>query len=584
MPASLLQRVVPQELSYEEKRILQEQLEKELDDCSEVQDSYKNKVQKFMLIHDIWSITDINYQTRVDYQEFLKTEVSRSSVNIYLKGFDRIKQHSIRKQMQTLEGRRNLQLKFENQILFLPYHPEQKLAMQFDNSTKKESLVWDFQLDAPEVMKRQIFDVLHYIIGQYENGKSRRRNLVALRKFYDFCVKEQIEDIEYLEMEQIQRYKESLSTQRELEANLRIVDIGRKAIFVESAEINWNANVWYMERFHFEKTRINPSRPVESISFLEVAQKKNRKILQQYMKYCLGITHLSINNLRSEFIVVRRFLIWMDKNDLPSVCDVTNNDMERYFTSLDEKEIQADTYNKEIICILHFYDYLRTREFIKEIPFCEQYYLKKTVQRHHDRSLTEQAFTDILQKLHYFPEELRLMFLHLWGIGLRASEVCTLKGNAYYVQGRDTWIQIYQIKMKNYKRIPIPAAIYKLMKAYLKKYQIKPEDYIFKNRKGGAYCYGTFRKRMLEQCAQNGIRQGDYLFQSHAYRHTIATVFYDSGVSIQGVRDYLGHEYEEMTRQYIDYMPKKISKANEEYFCKTENSLSADLKRCKRGK
>ncbi|EKC71517.1 hypothetical protein LEA_07220, partial [human gut metagenome] len=30
----------------------------------------------------------------------------------------------------------------------------------------------------------------------------------------------------------------------------------------------------------------------------------------------------------------------------------------------------------------------------------------------------------------------------------------------------------------------------------------------------------------------------------------------------------LGHDYEEMTRQYVDFMPKKIEKANEEYFKK----------------
>lgn len=60
------------------------------------------------------------------------------------------------------------------------------------------------------------------------------------------------------------------------------------------------------------------------------------------------------------------------------------------------------------------------------------------------------------------------MYLHLWSIGLRISEVCTLKGDAYYIQGRDAWIQVYQIKMKSYKRIPIPDALYKLMKEYLK--------------------------------------------------------------------------------------------------------------------
>ena len=75
---------------------------------------------------------------------------------------------------------------------------------------------------------------------------------------------------------------------------------------------------------------------------------------------------------------------------------------------------------------------------------------------------------EILKKLYLFPERLRCMFLHLWCLGLRASEVCTLKGNAYYQQGEDYWIQVYQVKMKNYKRIPIPQALYQIMKVYLK--------------------------------------------------------------------------------------------------------------------
>lgn len=46
---------------------------------------------------------------------------------------------------------------------------------------------------------------------------------------------------------------------------------------------------------------------------------------------------------------------------------------------------------------------------------------------------------------------------------------------------------------------------------------------------------------------------------------------------LQSIRDYLGHDYEEMTEQYIDYMPKKIEKASEEYF--SQHSLVACLKR-----
>lgn len=74
------------------------------------------------------------------------------------------------------------------------------------------------------------------------------------------------------------------------------------------------------------------------------------------------------------------------------------------------------------------------------------------------------------------------------------------------------------------------------------------------------------------------LRQKEYLFRSHDYRHGVATRFYDSGVSIQGVRDYLGHAYEEMTRQYIDYMPDRIDRTSGEFFAKPGNSLMACLK------
>lgn len=68
------------------------------------------------------------------------------------------------------------------------------------------------------------------------------------------------------------------------------------------------------------------------------------------------------------------------------------------------------------------------------------------------------------------------------------------------------------------------------------------------------------------------------MFQSHDYRHGVATYFYDNGVSLQGVRDYLGHADEEMTQQYVDFMPKRIDRANQQFFTKQGNSLATCLK------
>ena len=42
-------------------------------------------------------------------------------------------------------------------------------------------------------------------------------------------------------------------------------------------------------------------------------------------------------------------------------------------------------------------------------------------------------------------------------------------------------------------------------------------------------------------------------------------------VSIQGVRDYLGHSSENMTKQYIDFMPERIVSAEDKYFSKNQS-------------
>lgn len=246
---------------------------------------------------------------------------------------------------------------------------------------------------------------------------------------------------------------------------------------------------------------------------------------------------------------------------------------------MQDKKLDAKGYNERVLQITYFIRFLTVKRYLKPIPFYPEYYYQKVMPVHHNRSVKDEVSREIIRNLKNFPEHLRCMFLHLWCLGLRASEVCTLKGDAYYWQGKDSWIKIYQVKMKSYKRIPIPKALYDVMKVYIEKHKIGPDEYIFKNKKGGAFLYHTFRQQMLKYCEINQIQNGEYLFQSHDYRHTVATIFYDSGVSLQSIRDYLGHLYDEMTRQYIDYMPKKVEQANTEYFLKKGNDLAARLKK-----
>lgn len=569
MPACLLEQTAPQEDTGEKR----ERLRREIEGCTGAGVVYRRRIRLFMEEHGIWRIEELYYGWRNVFAEELRGTVETRYHSRYLKSFDRIKQYDMRKQVRLQASGKNRRYPYEDRLLFLPYHPAQELVERMDACPEKPEWVWDFSKKAPGKMKRQVFDILNHFLKEEQNGDTLRRHLRGLWRFYQFCVKAQVEDIEQMGLEQTEEYQKQARKEGQLRA-VGIVDICRRVLFLQAKEIHWDADVWYLERLCLQPERMDPSSPVGSLSFIEVTHGGNRKLLKKYMQYGLGLTDLSLKYLRKEFVGVRSFLEDLEQD----ACTMTEGQIRNYFQGLQEQQVQPETFNWRIMSLQHFYNFLQARKYVDRVPFHVDYYLKKTQLQHHDRSVDEKAADEILKKLHRFPENLRMMYLHLWGIGLRVSEVCTLKGDAYYIQGRDTWIQVYQIKMKTYKRIPIPAAVYQLMQVYLKKHRIAADSYVFQNKQGGAYQSGTFRSQMIRCCRELGIQGGEYVFRSHDYRHGVATYFYDSGVSIQGVRDYLGHAYEEMTRQYIDYMPDKLDQSNKKFFSKPGNSLMARLK------
>lgn len=579
MPAYAIQRVEPQENRF---LALPSRIGEELDACAEIDGVGKNKLKRFLLEKGVQSITELDYPLRQAYKEYLEYNQCIKQTERYLLAFDRVKQYSVREQMQTLAGRMQCQWRLESGILFIPYHPDQALAMEFDSVRNKSNMVWDFSRPCPQRVKEQIFITLNAIMETFKEPRRREQRLSGLQTLYNFCTEKEISDIEKMDAAQVQeydayldRYSTSESRKQQLLPSLNFC---RKTTFLQSEEIHWDANVWYLERLHLPKNRVNPSSSFSSVSFLEITRPLTRRYAQEYMKYQMGITGQAVSTMVIKYGGIRNFLTWLCERDRDaSGCEPDL--MDKYIKELQEQDISAKTFNEYLTGMAQFFRFLVVRGYMEKVPFRIEYYQKKILPKHYDRSVSPEVCEEMLSKLHLLPEHLRCMYLHLWTLGLRISEVCTLKGNAYYRQEQDAWIQVYQIKMKNYKRIPISDGLYKIMQVYIRKNNIGPDDYLFTNRNGGPYRSGTFRQQMKKFCQDNEVEGGDYLFQSHDYRHTVATFFYDSGVSLQSVRDYLGHNYEEMTQQYVDYVPRKIAKANEEYFKTPGNSLAACLKK-----
>lgn len=557
----------------------------EIDQCEDIERRLVGNIKGFLVRQGVKHIAEIDYLLRECYEKELR-ETRTSTVSLrYLRTFDKIKQFAVRQEMKHFPKSVGNQMVYREQIIFLPYLPNQQLVMDYDKVQEKYELVWDFARQAPDKLKRQVFLILNYILDNLyvDDPKERRvRFLLPLQWLYDFCVKEEISDIECMEIYQIQQFEQIVKKKvANVKNSMQIVDNSRKILFLQGKEIHWHANVWYMERFHFSPDRLNPSNPVKRISFLEVTNLKNRELLQEYARYHLGIGGLTIGNIRSLLYDVKKFMEYFKDDE--SICQVEVKRLEIYFKELQEAKIKDHTFNKKLYNIYKFYGYLHANMYLSEIPFDPQYYMKKTYPAHHDRSIKEDVYMEILEKLYLFPEIPRLIFLHLWSTGLRISEVCTLKGDAYDWDGEDAWLKVYQVKMKAEKRIPIPNMLYVIMNLYIQKYHIKPKEYLFKGLNGGAYRVGSFIETFKNNCRINKIDNSEYIFRSHDYRHTLATTFYNDGVSIQTIRDYLGHVTENMTKQYLDYMPQKIAQASDAYFKKPENNLASAIAIKKRG-
>ena len=552
-------------------------LEEQIKQCGKLPEWAVKKLSQFLMLCDVKEIGAIDYAVRRRYTDYLiRTGIRK--IDEYVKMLDWLKLYDIRNRQHPLKKARLL---FEEKPVFLLSHPDYQTALSFYYRQDKEELLFDFSLPAPQLLKKQIFSMLNHAL-ELEGSRVNIRTLYLfpLRLLYLYCVEAKVEDIEQMEAEQMEGFRESLLRRGDTKTDMYMQIIGRtrKFLFLDAPKTNWNANVWYLERFSFKGERMNPARRVESMHFYLVKNRENRRLLQQYMKYSFGVSSQSIGRIRVKYYNIYQFLQYCDEKGIRAVA-LTAGEFQEYITAQQEKAVAADTYNNQLDNINQFYQFLLVRGYINRVPFQKRMYFKKTFPVHHNRSVPEEVQGQILSLLKIVPEDIRLMYLHLWCLGLRMNEVCCLKADGYFLRDDTAWLRVYQYKMKTEKTIPIPDTLYRLMRDYIERNHREPDAFVFQRTNGQAYSAGVFYIRMKEICKAHGISYDDHIFRTHDYRHTVASRMYDSGASLQAVRDFLGHLEEDMTKQYLDYIPEQIEAANEDYF--TSNSLVGKLEKRK---
>jgi integrase/recombinase XerD len=165
--------------------------------------------------------------------------------------------------------------------------------------------------------------------------------------------------------------------------------------------------------------------------------------------------------------------------------------------------------------------------------------------------------------------------------GLRIGELCQLPLNCLKQDSKGGWfIQFMRSKTKSETTLPISlelAQVIEHQQAYIKQYLDSNYQYLFCARKSGQKKFTPIPSVMRAQtfvralntlaakfdiCDLTGKR---WQFQSHQFRHTVATRMINNGVPQHIVQRYLGHQSPQMTAVYAHIHDSTLRTAIERY-------------------
>lgn len=119
-----------------------------------------------------------------------------------------------------------------DQEIYLTEYLSGTVASSFEKESDQRILCWDFSKDLDEKLKMQIELLLNEIVKLIKKREERRnRYLLPLKCLFCYAEKSGLKDI------------------------MKIILFCRKLLFLESKNINWEANVWLTERLNISSER-----------------------------------------------------------------------------------------------------------------------------------------------------------------------------------------------------------------------------------------------------------------------------------------------------------------------------------------
>ena len=183
------------------------------------------------------------------------------------------------------------------------------------------------------------------------------------------------------------------------------------------------------------------------------------------------------------------------------------------------------------------------------------------------RFIPDKVYQQLEDNLHLLLPYIRNAVIIVMNVGMRASELLTLKEDCIsYDKGGTPWLQYYMSKMSKEHCVPtnqeVVDAVNRQRKIAANTFDPDKEQYLFRTRKGLVqYQRVTAELRKLSKKVPITDDNGNiYYINFHQFRHTVGTRMINAGAPVTSVQRYLGHESPEMTMVYAHIHDQTLKK------------------------
>ena len=372
-----------------------------------------------------------------------------------------------------------------NEVIYLPEYYAGKFSLLLQKEKASEILYWDFTKNVSETVKLQIESLLTFIVKTIKDREKRLNNyLLPLKYLLQYAEESGLQDLLKTELAQEEEYTAFLkgSMGKSCGSPRRFITFCRETLFVENKEIDWTANVWYVDRLNIEPSRQSQGNNIKSFNFLDVTNVENRVALQKYIKYLLTLTSLNIGTIKIFCCHAKAFLKYLEEQSRV-VSDINQETVNQYFSMLLLEEISQQSYNNKIKAVTDFLVYLQRVQIVDSFPIRVELFEKKVYPIVKRYPSLEEQLEFFSEYVYDFPKHLCVMSCILLYTGIDKGKLFQLKDSHFYVENEESWLRIPETN----RSIPIPEGLHLMVLKFVVMQQTPIDSYLFYDNNGKRY-------------------------------------------------------------------------------------------------